>query len=383
MAEELIPGLQEPDVVTKYKMAAEMANRVVTELSSLCVAGAKASELCAKGDEMIEKETGSVFNKNVNGKPVPKGIAFPTCVSVNHVLFHYSPIDETEDAEIAEGDMVKIDLGVQLDGFCAIVAHTVVVGATPENPVEGEKADVMLAAYHACQAAARLIAPGNKTEDVVKVTDEICKDYGVSMVEDVVSYSMTQSEYMDEKSVNFRPSDANKKQFPSVNFEEYEAYAVDVVVSNGDGKSKRSDVKTTVFKHTGQRYQLKSKQARTFHRELTQRFDGMAFTLRSFKDNTMTARLGIKECVEHGVLAPFEVHAEKRGVAAAQFKFTVLLMPNGNLKITGLDIDPACFKTDKKIQNQDIHKILAKSLTSKSKKKKNKKKKPAAAAAAQ
>lgn len=53
-------------------------------------------------------------------------------------------------------------LGVQIDGFCSTVAHTLVVGASADKPVTGEKADVIAAAHTALQAAARLIRPGNK-----------------------------------------------------------------------------------------------------------------------------------------------------------------------------------------------------------------------------
>ena len=47
------------------------------------------------------------------------------------------------------------------------------------------------------------------------------------------------------------------------------------------------------------------------------------------------ARMGVVECVKHQVLQPFNVLYEKDGNFVAQFKFTVLLMPNGPMKITG------------------------------------------------
>lgn len=51
------------------------------------------------------------------------------------------------------------DLGAHIDGFIAVAAHTVVVGASAGNPVTGRKADVILAAYWASQAALRLLKP--------------------------------------------------------------------------------------------------------------------------------------------------------------------------------------------------------------------------------
>ena len=48
-------------------------------------------------------------------------------MSVNEKCGHYSPL-KSEDSLLKEGDVCKIDLGVHIDGFLAMVAHTIVVG---------------------------------------------------------------------------------------------------------------------------------------------------------------------------------------------------------------------------------------------------------------
>lgn len=119
------------------------------------------------------------------------GIAFPTCVSVNNCICHFSPLKSDPDRELADGDVVKMwvrvvffkynlkwmmikllalfafhwrngqksayfhivlgmhvyflsclklikqdtfvfnrDLGAQIDGYIAVIAHTLVVGAS-------------------------------------------------------------------------------------------------------------------------------------------------------------------------------------------------------------------------------------------------------------
>ena len=45
-----------------------------------------------------------------------KGISFPTCISVNNIVGHYSPL-KSEDQQLKEGDVAKIALGVHIDGF--------------------------------------------------------------------------------------------------------------------------------------------------------------------------------------------------------------------------------------------------------------------------
>lgn len=54
------------------------------------------------------------------------------------------------------------DLGAHVDGFIAVVAHTIVIGSSAENKVTGRKADVVLAAHYASQAALRLLKPGTE-----------------------------------------------------------------------------------------------------------------------------------------------------------------------------------------------------------------------------
>lgn len=58
----------------------------------------------------------------------------------------------------------------------------------------------------------------------------------------------------------------------------------------------------------------------------------------------------------------------------AQFKFTVLLMPNGPQKITGVAFDPTTCQSEHSITDEEVKKLL----TTSTKKKPNKKKKPAA-----
>lgn len=54
------------------------------------------------------------------------------------------------------------DLGAHVDGFIAVVAHTVIIGASASNKVTGRRADVVLAAHYASQAALRLLKPGTE-----------------------------------------------------------------------------------------------------------------------------------------------------------------------------------------------------------------------------
>ena len=65
------------------------------------------------------------------------GIAFPTCLSVNNCICHFSPLKSENDVTLKDGDVVKVDMGAHVDGYIAVVAHTYVIGATKDKPVTG------------------------------------------------------------------------------------------------------------------------------------------------------------------------------------------------------------------------------------------------------
>lgn len=86
--------------------------------------------------------------------------------------------------------MVKLELGVHVDGFPAFVAHTIVVQSDVNAPITGKKADVILAAYKGIQAALRLIKPGNFNNQVTEAIQKVCDSYQVNPLEGVLSHEL-------------------------------------------------------------------------------------------------------------------------------------------------------------------------------------------------
>jgi methionine aminopeptidase len=153
--------LSTPGVIEKYQISAKIANEVLARLLKKIAVGSKIFELCLWSDGQIYEELSKVYNK----KPTFKGIAFPTTISVNEVCGYNAPLIE-DSTNIKEGDLVKIELGAHIDGFAAFVGHTIVVQSDKNAAVTGKKADVILAAYKAAQAALRLLKPGHFNNEV-------------------------------------------------------------------------------------------------------------------------------------------------------------------------------------------------------------------------
>lgn len=84
---------------------------------------------------------------------------------------------------LKNGDLAKIQLGAQIDGYAAIVATTIVIGASKERPVKGRLADVLTAAHLASEAALRLIKPGSNNMEVTKTIQKIAESFETNSVE--------------------------------------------------------------------------------------------------------------------------------------------------------------------------------------------------------
>lgn len=361
-------------VVTKYKVAAEIVNKALKAVIDKCQEGTTLMELCKLGDDIIIGETTSVFKKD---KEMRRGIAFPTCISINNCICHYSPLASDPEIRLKNGDLIKVDMGGHIDGYIAVVAHSLVVGATKEKPVEGPAANVMHAAYEAAAVALRLVIPGGENEAVTDAVQKVAESYQCKPISGMLSHELKQFRIDGDKSIIQNPTEAQKKSHENCKFEVNEVYAVDILISTGDGKGRELDSRATIYKKTDEAYQLKMKASRAVLSDVDKKFGVMPFTLRYF-DDEVKAKMGLKECVNHKLIEPFPVLYEKEGELVAQFKFTVLLMPTRSHKITGLpNFDIGAYKTQYKIEDESILKLLQGSNPTSTKKKKKSKAKKA------
>ncbi|KAF7728951.1 Curved DNA-binding protein (42 kDa protein) [Apophysomyces ossiformis] len=371
--------IADSNVLSKYKDAANIANAVLDKVIKLCVADAKVIDICIAGDKAILEATKTVYTK---GK-ITKGIGFPTAISVNNCVAHFSPIPSDAEASLVlkDGDVAKIQLGVQIDGYCSTVAHTLVVGASAEKPVTGVKADVIQAAQTALQAAVRMIRPGNKNMDITKTVDQIAEAYGVKPVEGMLTHQQLQNVTDGKKQIILNPTEAHLRDFQRVEFAENEVYAVDILISSGEGKVRQLNSRTTIYKKTDIRYQLKMAASRQVLSEIQTKAGSFPFSLRDLEDERK-ARMGIVECAKHQTVLPYDIVYEREGEVVAQFLTTLLVTKNGNVMATDPRFDATLIKSEKSVKDEEILKLLETPFEVPAKKK-NKKKSGAKATTAE
>lgn len=185
----------------------------------------------------------------------------------------------------------------------------------------------------------------------------------------MLSHQLKQSKIDGEKTIIQNPSDAQKKEHDKCDFELHEVYAMDVLVSSGEGVGKEQSTKVSIYKKTEENYQLKLKASRTFFAEVRSKHGNMPFNLRHFEEETK-ARMGVVECVSHKLIEPFQVLYEKPSEIVAQFKYTVLLMPNGVNTVTGIPFDASNFKSEYSIEDPALKELVNTAVSAKKQHKK-------------
>lgn len=359
--------IEEQSILDKYKAAGEIADAAIKMLSEKLVPGADIADLCKEGDDYIEEECKKVFHSKKT-KKLRRGVAFPTSISVNHILGNYSPLKE-ESSQLQEGDVAKIDLAVHIDGFIGISGHTVYVTANKEEKIKGRAADVMLAAHAAKEIALRTILPGNKNIQVTEAINKAVEEFKCKTVKGVFSHKL-KKHVIDGDDVISSTTGTKVQEYE---FHAGDVFGLEIFVSSGSGKPKASEIKTTIYKRCVENtYLLKSDKARNFLKQVNTKYPSLPFSVRAFEDQT-GVRIGVKHCLEHQLIEPFAVVEEEKGEVVAHWKADVAILPTGTVFLSGnIPFDESKFETDHKIESQEIKDLLALSMDLKEQKKRKK-----------
>ncbi|MBQ6157536.1 MAG: type I methionyl aminopeptidase [Thermoguttaceae bacterium] len=111
-------------------------------ISEIIRAGMTTRELDAEVDRFFARNRAFPCFKGVPGRRFPYPAA--TCVSINEQVVHAIP----SDRKIAEGDIVSVDTGCKIDGWCGDAADTYLIGevdAESKKLVDTTRAALMLA----------------------------------------------------------------------------------------------------------------------------------------------------------------------------------------------------------------------------------------------
>ncbi|KAJ3052110.1 putative metalloprotease arx1 [Rhizophlyctis rosea] len=319
--------LSDSNVVNKYHSAAAIANEAMRRVLEQVQIGRRVIDICKLGDDYILSTASKMFKKG------ERGIARPTCLSINNVVRNYCPCDDDQTVLVA-GDVVKIELGAHIDGYIATLAHTTVMNPNPQQPITGPTADAICAAYYASQIALRLIKPGTSSSEVIDAISRVTAAFNCRPVDGTSSFVIKR--YLLEGG-NELPNvlDPSNPTEPFT-FQSSEAYSLNIFVSTGTGQLQPSPLRPTIFQRDVTiNYPLKLKSARQLLQTVSHTFGVFPFPLRAALEVDPKFRIGLNECVGHGVMVPRDVMGDVEGSKVAHFGVTVLVLASGTMVMTG------------------------------------------------
>ena len=175
--------IKTPEQVAGIRKSCQVLSRILKEVAALVRPGITTFEINKHTEALIAASGGIPAFKNY--RPVPGIRPFPSaiCTSINDVVVH-GPA--TSDIPLKEGDIIGLDLGVNLNGYFSDMAVTVPVGkVTPEAQ---RLMDVTAASLAAGIAQMK---PGNKIRDVSAAIERVIREGGAyGIVRDFVGHGV-------------------------------------------------------------------------------------------------------------------------------------------------------------------------------------------------
>ncbi len=257
----------------------------------------------------IEKKTASLKAK----------MAFPPNLSLNQIAAHYTPKFNAQTA-LKEGDVLKIDIGANIDGFLSDTAATVIVGQK-EN-------DLAKAARGALEDAIKIVKPGMKIDELSSAIENRIKSSGFSPIVNLGGHGISRYEIHEGEFI------ANSVTNSGRALRDEGVVAIEPFATTGGGYVvDSSEVQILMLQ---QQKPIRSKLGREILGFIDKEYKSLPFAKRWIAEKFGAfAELEMKGLVASGALYEFNVLKEKDNGLVSQFEHTVLF-DKGEAVITTL-----------------------------------------------
>lgn len=290
------------DVLQKYIRAGRIAAEVREVMRKTVSEGVAIIEVCEKAEALIRER---------GGKP-----AFPCNVSVNEVSAHYTS-PPSDKRTIPINSIVKVDLGVHVDGYIADTAVTVCF-----NP---EYDDLVRTAEEALEVGVKTIRPGMSTPTFGSVMERTIKARGHKPISNLTGHQIGRFLIHTGKSL------PNVFHLSTAKVNAGEVYAIEpfVTVANAAGKIEHGR-EAHIFRFL-KRKSLKNVYAQQLLDYIIKNFQTLPFSERWLQNVVPSEhyRNAFSELLSSKVLMAYPVFIEASGKPVAQAEHTVLITEKG------------------------------------------------------
>lgn len=287
----------EKEIIEKYKKAGEIAKTVREEGKKLVKPGVKILEVAEKVESRI---------KELGGIP-----AWPINISINDIAAHYSPLQD-DATEIKEEDVVKLDIGVAVEGYIADTAVTIALSDKDKKLVE--------AAEKALEEAIKMVKPGREVNEISAKIEEVIKSFGLDPIINLTGHGL------DKFIVHAEPRIPNYKSNYSHILEEGEVIAIEPFATYGRNYIKEEDEDRGATYYLVQEKPCRMMEARKIIKQMKER-QGMPFSERWINIKGIKLKLAMKELKDKGCIETYRILRGDAKISQAEHTIIVLDKP--------------------------------------------------------
>ena len=251
--------------------------------------------------------------ENVESEIIKRGAkcAFPVNTSLNEIAAHYTA-EPNDPKTVSDTDLVKIDLGAQINGYIADTAVTVNYDPQYDQLVQ--------AAENALQSAMSMIKAGVKSKDVGRKIQNTIMDMGFKPIANLSGHSL------DQYTIHAGKTVPNMWSIGSFDFSEDQAYACEpfVTAKNGLGFVRNGKIKN-IFA-LASRKMTKDDEADKVQEYIWNNFNMLPFALRWLLKEweEKEARRLLDILIKKKVVKAYAILVEASGKTVAQAEHTFI-----------------------------------------------------------
>ncbi|KAF5005979.1 hypothetical protein FDECE_7605 [Fusarium decemcellulare] len=314
--------LEDPAFLDDYRKAAEVHRQVRQWVQET---GAKPGQTLASIANGIEDGVRALLgNAGIEpGDNLKAGMGFPTGLCLNHETAHYTPNPGQKDVVLQYEDVMKVDFGVQINGWIVDSAFTMSFDPTYDNLLAAVK-DATNSGIKAAGIDVRICDVSAAIQEAMESYEvEIRgKTYPVKAVRNICAHDIKHYRIHGGKSIPFiKNSDQTK-------MEEGEIFAIETFGTTGRGIL-HDDVGTYGYglQYDGpSQVRLPFASANRLHKTIREQFGTIVFCRRYLERLGLERYLAGLNClVSNGVVEAYAPLADIKGSYSAQFEHTILL----------------------------------------------------------
>jgi methionyl aminopeptidase len=288
--------------IEKFQLSGRILRETREEIKHFVREDMPIIEICEKAENLVREK---------GGKP-----AFPCNVSINEIAAHYTSTPN-DKKRIPERSIVKVDIGVHVDGYVTDTAITICFNPEYESMVR--------TAEQALEKAIDAINPEMSTSKLGSIIEETIKSRGFKPISNLTGHQV--GRYL----IHAGTSLPNISQLSFSKIKLGEVYAIEpfVTLSNAAGKVEDYD-DVTIFRFLKSR-SVKSPYAKQLLKYIEQNFRTLPFAERWLQGVVADERHreAFRELLSSKAITSYPVFIEVSRKPVAQAEHTVLIVDDG------------------------------------------------------